>query len=165
MKKPLPIGLVLKETLKGLELDGPMKRYTLWGAWKEIVGESISQHAQPQTIRDRTLFIAVSHSTWMQQLQFLKPTLLKKINEFLGEELIEDLRFRLGKISSTPAARPSNQQGRGKGRLRKDRIDRIDELLQNLKDPELKRGLRELLTRSALLEQSRKGPFKEPQGS
>ncbi len=152
MKKPLPIRAILDQTLKGLELDRPLKSYAIWGAWKEIVGEPIAHHAQPHAIRNRTLFIEVSHSTWMQQLQFLKPTLLKKINDYLGEERIEDLRFRVGKIHAAPP--PPNQKERKKGKLQKHILERIEILLQGLSDPELKKGFRELLTKSALLEQS-----------
>jgi hypothetical protein len=42
----------------------------------------------------------------MQQLQFLKLTLLEKVNSFLGEPLIQDIRFKLGKISQTIPAPP-----------------------------------------------------------
>ena len=66
---------------------------------KEIVGKSVALHAQPRSIHNRILFINVSHSTWIQQLQFLKSTLIEKINSYLGELLIEDIRFKLGKIS------------------------------------------------------------------
>src|SRR4030042_1921715 len=106
MKKPQPIHSILEKTLKALEIDVPLKSYSIWGAWKEIVGESVALQTQPRSIRNRILFIDVSHSTWMQQLQFLKPTLLEKINAFLGEPHIQDIRFKLGKISH-PISTPS----------------------------------------------------------
>ena len=99
MKKPQSIRSILEKTLKNLEIDVPLKTYSILGAWNEIVGESVAVQTQPRSIRNRILFIDVSHSTWMQQLQFLKPTLLEKVNSFLGEPLIQDIRFKLGKIS------------------------------------------------------------------
>ena len=106
MKKPQSIHSILEKTLKNLEIDIPLKTYSILGAWNEIVGESVGVQTQPRSIRNRILFIDVSHSTWMQQLQFLKPTLLEKINTFLGEPLIQDIRFKLGKISPTIPAPP-----------------------------------------------------------
>ena len=106
MKKPQSIRSILEKTLKNLEIDVPLKTYSILGAWNEIVGESVGVQTQPRSIRNRILFIDVSHSTWMQQLQFLKPTLLEKVNSFLGEPLIQDIRFKLGKISQTIPAPP-----------------------------------------------------------
>jgi hypothetical protein len=155
MKKPQSIHSILEKTLKGLNMDVPLKTHSIWSAWKEIVGESVSLHAQPRSVRNRILFIEVSHSTWIQQLQFLKTTLLEKINSFLGESLIEDIRFRIGKIPEP--MRPLPEVNRWKDeRLDKRVTDQIENLLERMDHPEMKRGLREVLTRSAKLERSRK---------
>src|SRR4030043_532389 len=130
MKKPQPIHSILEQTLKGLELNVPLKTYSIWGAWKEIVGEAIALQTQPRAIRNHILFIDVSHSTWMQQLQFLKPTLFGTINGFLGESLIEDIRFKVGKI---PAAVTPLPERKGEGLDRKT-MDRVERLIENLTD-------------------------------
>jgi hypothetical protein len=36
----------------------------------------------------------------MQQLQFLKPELIQKLNEMLGKELVENIRFQIGKVDN-----------------------------------------------------------------
>lgn len=155
MRKPQPIRSILEQTLKGLELDGPLKAYSIWNAWKGIVGEPVSLHARPHAIRNRILFVEVSHSTWMQQLQFLKPTLLKKINDYLGEPLIEDIRFRIGKIPV--AVTPSNKKEEEKEEnLSPQTMDRIEQLLQTITDPEVRKGFKELFIKSALSKPSRK---------
>jgi len=161
MKKPSPIRSILEQTLKGLELNGPIKTHSIWGAWSKIVGEPIALQTQPHAIRNRILFVDVSHSTWVQQLQFLKPTLLEKINSFLGEPLIEDIRFKVGKISSARA--PFKERGQEREeKLDRKTMDRIERIIENITDEEVKRGFRELLMKSAKVERSRK---KSGQGS
>ena len=155
MKKPQSIHSILEQTLKGLELDVPLKTYSIWGAWKEIVGEPIALQTQPRAIRNHILFIDVSHSTWMQQLQFLKPTLLGKINGFLGESLIEDIRFKVGKIPAAVTPLPERKEEKEESLDRKT-IDRVERLIENLTDAEVKKGFRELLIKSAKLEQLKK---------
>ncbi len=157
MKKPQPIRAILEKTLKGLTIDVPMKTYSIWGAWKEIVGEALALQTQPRAIRNHILFIDVSHSTWMQQLQFLKPTLLGKINGFLGESMIEDIRFKVGKIPPALTPLPERRQEREE-RLDRKTIDQIERLTENITDAEVRKGFRELLIKSAKLEQSRKKP-------
>jgi hypothetical protein len=155
MKKPQSIRSILEKTLKNLEIDVPLKTYSILGAWNEIVGESVGVQTQPRSIRNRILFIEVSHSTWMQQLQFLKPTLLEKVNSFLGEPLIQDIRFKLGKISPAIPA-PLKTPSLKDEKLDKAILNRIENLLQEIDDKEVRKNLYEVLIKGAKLEQSRK---------
>ncbi len=157
MKKPQSIRSVLENTLKSLEIDVPLKSYSILEAWNEIVGATVAAHSQPRSIRNRILFIDVTHSTWMQQLQFLKPTLLEKVNTFLGEPLIQDIRFKLGKIlPSTPS--PSETDPWRKEDLAEETLKRIEKLIQKVEDGEVRIALKEVLTKGAKLEQSRMKP-------
>jgi len=154
MKKPQSIRSVLENTLKGLEIDVPLKSYSILGAWNEIVGATVAAHSQPRSIRNRILFIDVTHSTWMQQLQFLKPTLLEKVNNFLGEPLIQDIRFKLGRIlPSTPS--PSKTDPWRQEDLGEETLKRIEKLIQKIEDGEVRRALKDVLMKGAKLEQYR----------
>ena len=155
MKKPQPIHAILEKTLKALEIDVPLKSYSIWGAWNEIVGESVALQTQPRSIRNRILFIDVSHPTWMQQLQFLKPTLLEKINNFLGEPHIQDIRFKLGKISPN-LPNPSKTSVWQRENLDERTLKRIESLLQKIDDQEVRKSLADILIKGAKLERHRK---------
>ena len=155
MKKPQPIQLILEKTLKALEIDVPLKSYSIWGAWKEIVGDSVALQTQPRAIRNRILFIDVSHPTWMQQLQFFKPTLLEKINAFLREPYIQDIRFRLGKIPP-PVQAPSKASVWQRENLDERILKQIESIVQKIDDQEVRKSLRDVLIKGAKLERHRK---------
>jgi hypothetical protein len=155
MKKPKPIRSVLDQTLRALEIDVPLKAHSIWGAWEEIVGKSVALHAQPRSIHNGILFINVSHSTWIQQLQFLKSTLIEKINSYLGEHLIEDIRFKIGKISPILPGPPKTHVLEDE-KLDKGTLNRIEALVQKINDEETRKELREVLIKGAKLEQHRK---------
>jgi hypothetical protein len=91
----------------------------------------------------------------MQQLQFFKPTLLEKINIFLGEPLIQDIRFKLGKISPTLPT-PSKASVWQREDLDERTLKRIESLLQKIDDQEVRKSLRDVVIKGAKLEQSRK---------
>ena len=154
MKKPQSIHSILERTLKTLDIDVPLKTYSIMGAWNEIVGESVAEHSQPRSIRNQILFIDVAHPTWMQQLQFLKPTLLSQVNAFLGESLIQDIRFKLGKISAPPRALPKTLLMEDEP-IDQGTLDRIENLLQDIDDVEVKKSVREVLVKGAKLERYR----------
>jgi len=160
MKKPQSIRSILEKTIKTLEIDVPLKTYSIVGAWNEIVGESVAGHSQPRSIRNQILFIDVAHSTWMQQLQFLKPTLLDQVNAFLGEPLIQDIRFKLGKVPPTLPAPPKTLSMEDEP-LDQGTLDRIESLLQEIDDQEVRMRLRDILIKGAKLERYRsKSPLK-----
>jgi len=151
MKKPQSIRSVLENTLKSLEIDVPLKSYSILGAWNEIVGTTVAAHSQPRSIRNRILLIEVAHSTWMQQLQFLKPTLLERVNNFLGEPLIQDIRFKLGKmLKGNPS--PSRTDPWQKEDVGEETLKRIEKLIQKIEDGEVRKALKEVLTKGAKLE-------------
>jgi len=152
MKKPQSIRSVLENTLKSLEIDVSLKSYSILGAWNEIVGATVAAHSHPRSIRNRILFIDVSHSTWMQQLQFLKPTLLEKVNNFLGEPLIQDIRFKLGRILPS-APSPSKTDHLRPEDLGEETLKRIEKLIQKIKDEEVRKALQDVLMKGAKLQQ------------
>ena len=155
MKKPKPVHSILENVLKGLEIDVHLKAYSIWGAWREIVGESMALQTQPRVIRGRTLFIDVSHSTWMQQLQFLKPALLEKLNAFVGEPYLQDIRFNLGKI---PLIIPTPLKATPweKEELDDKTLKQVEGVLAKIDDREVRESLKEVLVKGAKLEHYRK---------
>jgi hypothetical protein len=115
----------------------------------------VALHTQPRSIHNRILFINVSHPTWTQQLQFLKSTLIQKINSYLGESLIEDIRFKLGKISSPIPASSKTLPWQAED-LDERTLKQIETLLQKIDDEEVRKGLRDVLIKGARLERARK---------
>ncbi len=155
MARPKSLSSILDDTLRSLGVQGPMKTYSIWASWSEIVGDSVASNAQPSAVRNQILFLEVSHPTWIQQLQFLKPTLLEKVNTFLGESLVRDIRFRLGKIE--PASPPSREAKAWREEsLDQGTLKKIEDLLQTIEEGETREILRKVLTKGAKLEQYRK---------
>jgi len=81
--------------------------------WSEIVGGQIAGHAQPDQIRFHKLYLSIDTPPWMQELAFLKSTLLEKVNAALTEHdagcSIQEIIFRL---SSSPSSIPPPNQKR-----------------------------------------------------
>src|SRR5215470_16520880 len=77
------LGDVLSKSLKRLELGPRLDEYGVWPIWKDVVGEPIARNAQPEKIRNGTLFVKVSSPVWMQQLQYMKEIIAEKVNQRL----------------------------------------------------------------------------------
>ena len=118
ISKPVDMKEALQSTLRKLHLDRQILASNIWSVWEEVVGEAVAQRTQPEKIRHGTLFVTVTNSSWMQQLQFIKEDLRQKLNTALQSDEIGEIRFRVGTIESQRDTKAGNKS---KGRAsRKD---------------------------------------------
>lgn len=137
------LGEVLKKSLKRLDLSPRLEEYGVWPVWDEIVGATIARNAQPEKIRNGTLFVKVSSSTWMQELQYMKEMISEKLNQNLGKEVVKNIFFVIGKIEAG-AAKSENQESSAGPSPLEWKLD--EEQLRSVKDPEIRRALKKLYT-------------------
>lgn len=144
-KKSLPIetlGAVLEQSLKRLDLEHRLDEYAVWPIWNEVVGPVIARNAQPEKIRNGTLFIKVSSPVWMQQLQFMKDMIAGKLNHRLKGEVVKNIFFMVGRIDATEeAAAPAPES---------DAAEATDspingEFLASIADADIRAAFRKLL--------------------
>ena len=99
MDKPAHLGTILQQTIGASRIDVDLGAYRLWQQWKDVVGPAIAENTRPEAIKGKLLLVNVSSAPWMQQLQFLKPDLIEKLNETLGKEVVGDIRFKIGPVN------------------------------------------------------------------
>ena len=89
--------IALKDILnKALHSQGMDKRLQQENAvviWEDIVGSRIAKAAKAIRIDRGTLLIEVKSSAWKQQIQMLKPDIIKKLNNQLGKNTVKNIRF------------------------------------------------------------------------
>jgi predicted nucleic acid-binding Zn ribbon protein len=98
---------ILSGLAKRLGLQSHLFELRLQQQWREIIGEPVASHTWPVQVRFKKLYLIVRNSVWLQQLMFLKPTLLAKVNEGAGSELITDIAFRVGEIPDARTVAPA----------------------------------------------------------
>ncbi len=91
-------GTILAGLAHRLGLESKLFEERLRRQWPELVGETIAQHTRPDQIRFKKLYVHVRHSVWLQQLTFLKPVLLQKVNDLAGQPLVTDIVLRIGEV-------------------------------------------------------------------
>src|SRR5919109_2666196 len=93
-----PLGAVLEQSLKRFELSARLDEYGVWPIWNDVVGKPIARNAQPEKIRNGTLFVKVTSPVWMQQLQFMKEMIAEKLNQRLKSQIVKNISFVIGRI-------------------------------------------------------------------
>ncbi len=137
------LGEVLNKSLKRLQLAPRLDEYGVWPVWNDVVGNPIARNAQPEKIRNGTLFVKVTSPVWMQQLQFMKDLITEKLNQRLGTPVVRNIFFVVGRVETDaadgegqPAAQPAPEP-------REPEID--EEFLKSLTDPEIRHAFKRLL--------------------
>jgi predicted nucleic acid-binding Zn ribbon protein len=96
MKSSIPTTFdkALSSALDSLGLSNKIKQYDVINLWSSIVGQQIATVASAERIEKGILFVHVKTSPWRNELIFLKKTLIKKINEEMHQEVVNDIVFR-----------------------------------------------------------------------
>lgn len=139
---PEKLGDILEKSIKRLDPPGRLQEYGVWPIWNETVGFTIARNAQPERIRQGTLFVRVSSPIWMQQLQYMKEMISEKLNQRLGREVVKNIFFFIGKVETEltrSKVHPSRSFHLPQSELKLDEED-----FCSIKDPEIRRALRRL---------------------
>lgn len=99
---------VLGSLLPDLPIAGRVDEYQIWEVWDEVVGVAIARKARPSKIHNGKLFVTVSHPAVIQELQFSKSALRRKLNQRLKTPLVQTIFFTVGRPQefAVPRARP-----------------------------------------------------------
>jgi predicted nucleic acid-binding Zn ribbon protein len=145
-KKDLPLerlGTVLDKSLKRLNLSPRLEEYGVWPIWNDTVGATIARNAQPEKIRNGTLFVKVSTPVWMQQLQYMKEMIAEKLNQRLGAEVVKNVFFVIGRLDTHSAEPDTGARAISSSPPASPKSD--GELLQSIPDPDVRQAFKKLL--------------------
>lgn len=94
--EPEKIGNFLESVLEKSGLASQISRNGVLDKWSLVVGNKVAEVTEAKAVQGSTLFVEVRSSIWLNELSFMKKTLLVKINQGLTEKArIDRIIFRL----------------------------------------------------------------------
>jgi hypothetical protein len=136
------LGQVLQKSLQRLELSTRLDEYGVWPIWNDVVGPTIARNAQPEKIRNGTLFIKVTSPVWMQQLQYMKEMIAERLNQRLKTNLVKNLFFVVGQVNIESVEGEAKPTPESSTPLQ-DRLN--EDFLESVPDPEIRQAFKRLL--------------------
>jgi len=138
---------ILSGLSKRLGLESRLVELRLQRRWRDIVGEPMASHTWPAQIRFKKLYLVVRNSVWLQQLTFLKPALLAKLQAESGTGSVTDIAFRVGEIpGETEASQASLPSDLGSTQSEKSWAELASHTAM-IQDPSIRERLREVISR------------------
>lgn len=105
---PQHIGTILDSFFKQQGIEEPIRIHRAILDWDSVVGDAVSRHAKAVHIDHGTLIVEVESPGWMHRLQMQESELRTRVNGHFGEDIVRQIRFRLG--SEAPAAAGTGQE-------------------------------------------------------
>ncbi len=125
-----------------------MKDRPLIDAWNRAVGPQIGSKAQPDRLRDDVLYVRVTTSVWMHELQFMKQDIIAKLNGIMEGNPVTQIRFFIGEVEAPPAKRDEQALLVDARNLKPEEKGFIAGAIADVTDPELREILERAMTRS-----------------
>jgi hypothetical protein len=133
------LGQVLHKSLMRLDLSTRLDEYGVWPIWNDVVGSTIARNAQPEKIRNGTLFIKVTSPVWMQQLQYMKEMIADRLNQRLKTKIVKNIFFVVGQVNVETV----EDESKPTAAIQEFRVS--EDFLESVRDPEIRQAFKRLL--------------------
>ena len=85
------LGEALQQFIKNSRFKTDIQAFQIKEVWENIMGKTVSKYTENIQIIGKTLFISTSVAPLKNELSFQKDTILKRVNEALGENVITEV--------------------------------------------------------------------------
>jgi predicted nucleic acid-binding Zn ribbon protein len=92
---PSPFGTAIRALLAERGWEHRAAVGGVFGRWPQIVGRELAEHTRPvEYTADGELIVAADSPAWATQLRLLAATLVRRLNEELGEGSVQKVKVR-----------------------------------------------------------------------
>ncbi len=82
---------VLKEYKKEMGIENRLREVELINSWEEIAGKAIARRTSRVYLKGGVLYIQLSSSVVRNELMMMRDTLIQRLNEKAGDELVKSV--------------------------------------------------------------------------
>jgi predicted nucleic acid-binding Zn ribbon protein len=88
------LGEIIREYLEQMMIDKKLKEVSTIRAWEELMGKPVAERTRNIYVKNKVLFIELKSSVLRNELIMMRQTIIDKINERAGENIIEKMVVR-----------------------------------------------------------------------
>ena len=92
-RKVRSLSELLPEILRREGLETPLQQKRLLASWNQVVGEPVAKYTGDKFIKNQTLYVKIENAALRADLTMSRATLVRRLNEQVGAQVIADIRF------------------------------------------------------------------------
>jgi len=93
-KEVKKIDSLLHQFVKSNRLEKGLAEYRLMKSWKDLLGITVAKKTKSLRIHNRKLYVTLHSSVVANELSLIKSSLIPKLNEAAGMNVIDDVVLR-----------------------------------------------------------------------
>lgn len=93
-KEVKKIDSLLQQFVRANRLEKGLAEYRLMKSWGDLLGISVAKKTKSLRIQNRKLFVTLHSSVVRNELSLIKDSLIPKLNEAAGMNVIDDVVLR-----------------------------------------------------------------------
>jgi len=87
------VGDIVRRFMREEGLETPYNEYRIVQAWPEVMGQGIAHYTADIHVRNCKLYVRLRSSVLRQELMANRTTLVHRLNEYVGAQVIEGIIF------------------------------------------------------------------------
>jgi predicted nucleic acid-binding Zn ribbon protein len=88
------LGDALRNFLNKSQLKGSIQALQITEVWEQIMGKTVARYTDKISIHGQTLYVSTTVAALRQELLYQKDNIIKRVNEALGEKVIQEVVIR-----------------------------------------------------------------------
>ena len=92
--EPQSFGAAIRDLLAERGWEQQAAVGGVFGNWTQIVGKEVAEHTTPTAFEDGEVVIAADSPAWATQVRMLAPTLVRRLNEELGDGTVRRVKVQ-----------------------------------------------------------------------
>jgi predicted nucleic acid-binding Zn ribbon protein len=91
---PRSFGAAIRDLLADRGWEQQAAVGGVFGNWAQIVGRELAEHTTPTAFEDGEVVVAADSTAWATQVRVLAPTLVRRLNEELGDGTVQRVKVQ-----------------------------------------------------------------------
>ena len=92
-KNPVSVKNVIDKILLNKKLNNGLLEIRIKDAWKNVMGKNINTFTTNITLNKQIIFVKLSSAPLKNELVYRADTIIKLLNNELGQEIIKEIKF------------------------------------------------------------------------
>ena len=92
-KNPVSVKNVIDKILLNKKLNNGLLEIRIKDAWKNVMGKNINTYTTNITLNKQIIFVKLSSAPLKNELVYRSDTIIKLLNNELGQEKIKEIKF------------------------------------------------------------------------
>lgn len=88
------VGQIINDLLQKENLDVALDEHRASALWPQIVGDGINRYTISRSVKDGVMTVRLSSASLANELMLIRASIIQRINEALGREIIREIIFK-----------------------------------------------------------------------